>query len=170
MFNVSTQPLNQPAFYWTTINTGSIEMTAANHLPILKPILQEITTGLPIPQTDGRPSLPGQPNLKRSNSFSSDTCNTNRSLHGMISNDPDLNHCFTILCDSHGLQLLIKDILEKTMYSATHKQAAKLIADFSSSKLQMARLRDEQRDIYHGKTMAFLSRCILLSDQIIIRY
>jgi hypothetical protein len=38
-----------------------------------------------------------------------------------------LKHCFFIPCDPHGLQLLIKDILQYPAYASTVKSAAQLI-------------------------------------------
>jgi hypothetical protein len=38
-----------------------------------------------------------------------------------------LKHCFFIPCDPHGLQLLIKDILQYSAYANTVKAAAQLI-------------------------------------------
>jgi hypothetical protein len=44
-----------------------------------------------------------------------------------ISAKPGLKHCFFIPCDSHGPQLLIKDIMQYPAYSDIIKAAAQLI-------------------------------------------
>ncbi|THV67714.1 hypothetical protein D6D28_07277 [Aureobasidium pullulans] len=38
-----------------------------------------------------------------------DTCATQRRVHELVAQHPEIQHVFTVLCDSHGLQLLIKD-------------------------------------------------------------
>jgi hypothetical protein len=40
---------------------------------------------------------------------------------------PNLKHCFFIPCDPHGLQLLIKDILQYPAYATTVEATAQLI-------------------------------------------
>jgi Protein of unknown function (DUF 659) len=50
-------------------------------------------------------------NWTKINSFTSDTCNLMRSVWSGLSSTPGLEHIFTIPCDSHSLQLGIKDLL-----------------------------------------------------------
>jgi hypothetical protein len=44
-----------------------------------------------------------------------DTCLTNQKVWNILSNRPDTRHIFMVLCNSHSLQLLIKDLLEKIL-------------------------------------------------------
>lgn len=49
--------------------------------------------------------------LWRINSLTTDTCNLILALWKFLKKDPRLEHIFCAQCDSHGIQLLIKDIL-----------------------------------------------------------
>lgn len=44
-------------------------------------------------------------------SYISDTCSTMRSVWRILEMDPRMSHVLFVPCDSHGLQLLIKDFL-----------------------------------------------------------
>ena len=58
--------------------------------------------------TEGKPC--------RVNSHTTDTCNLIRALWKFFKKDPCLEHIFCAPCDSHGIQLLIKDILSIKWY------------------------------------------------------
>jgi hypothetical protein len=53
-----------------------------------------------------------QGDLKRLGALSTDTCSTQQASWAKLKSDPDLAHVFGIGCDSHGIQLIIKDIVE----------------------------------------------------------
>jgi hypothetical protein len=44
-------------------------------------------------------------------SLATDTCPTNQNVWIHLSNHPKMKHVITVPCDSHSLQLLIKDLL-----------------------------------------------------------
>lgn len=50
--------------------------------------------------------------LLRWNSICTDTCSTMRSMHQLLEKEVATKHVFTVLCDSHGLQLFVKDIFD----------------------------------------------------------
>src|SRR5947207_6493515 len=50
-------------------------------------------------------------NLKRLNSCTTDTCSTMYSMWECLQTIPKLKHCLFIPCDSHSIQLLVKDLL-----------------------------------------------------------
>jgi Protein of unknown function (DUF 659) len=50
-------------------------------------------------------------NWSKINSFTSDTCNLMRSVWSGLRSTPGMEHILTIPCDSHSLQLGIKDLL-----------------------------------------------------------
>jgi Protein of unknown function (DUF 659)/hAT family C-terminal dimerisation region len=89
---------------------------------------------------------------KSINSLASDTCATMRSLWAKLKHKPEYNHTIFIPCDSHGIQLLIKDVLNsKTLdpwLSNTFKTAQKIVAFFSNAKKQLAFLRQHQKQHY----------------------
>ena len=96
VLNLSLQLPIGPALYWRTIDVGSMQLTANNHLIILLPMFMKLTNG----------------DLKKINGVSTDTCETMKAVHRRIQYHPELSHVICVHYDSHGLQLLIKDILE----------------------------------------------------------
>ena len=88
------------------------------------------------------------------NSLATDTCQTMRSLWAKLKHKAQYNHTFFIPCDSHGIQLLIKDILtSKTIASwlnETFKNAQKIATFFSNAKKQLAFLRQHQKRLYNS--------------------
>jgi uncharacterized protein DUF659 len=50
-------------------------------------------------------------NWKKINSFTSDTCNLMKAVWAILASTEGLEHVFYIPCDSHSLQLVIKDLL-----------------------------------------------------------
>ena len=97
------------------------------------------------------PKLPLGENVSI-NSLATDTCTTMRSLWAKLKHKPQYNHTFFIPCDSHGIQLLIKDVLTSktlnTWLSTTFKKAQKVVAFFSNAKKQLAFLREHQKRLY----------------------
>src|SRR6266496_4874924 len=85
--------------------------------------------------------------LNRINSISTDTCPTMFAMHDILRESPELRHVFFIPCDSHGLQLLCKDLLTIPRFSLTHKKAQIIVKAFKKAPLQYARLREFQRQI-----------------------
>ncbi|RDL31992.1 uncharacterized protein BP5553_09394 [Venustampulla echinocandica] len=93
--------------------------------------------------------------VEKWSSFATDTCDTQRSLWACIHSTPGLEHVHSVPCDSHGLQLIIKDLLDlnkdgnkEVIPSALRdffKLLAKVIAFFASSGKQLALFRDIQR-------------------------
>lgn len=55
--------------------------------------------------------------LWRVNSLTTDICNLMHALWKILKKNPRLEHIFYAPCDSHGIQLLIKDILSIKWYA-----------------------------------------------------
>lgn len=84
-------------------------------------------------------------------------CSTMRRLHQIISTDPRFSHVFMVLCDSHGLQLLIEAIVSKHQgISDIMEKAQAIVAAFAHSKLRFAILRRHQTDCY-GRTKGLIA-------------
>ena len=133
VLNCSLQLPRGVVVYWQNKNTEEKIMNAEAYLQLTKEIMHDVFN-------DG--------NFSRLNSFSTDTNSTMRSFHRLLSQDPEFKHCFTVLCDSHGLQLLIKDVLEVEPWKHTIAACKELIATMKTSKLQLARLREFQMRLY----------------------
>jgi hypothetical protein len=63
---------------------------------------------------------------------------------------PKLKHCFFIPCDSHGLQLLVKDLLSLPFLKDIVDKGQCIVKSFRHAPLQDARLRQYQEE-YHRK-------------------
>jgi hypothetical protein len=75
-----------------------------------------------------------------------------------IEQDPRSKHVITVPCDSHGLQLLIKDILQLPNIKKIWQIAANIVAGFKNASKQYAFLRVEQQKEY-GKRKPMIATC-----------
>jgi len=94
---------------------------------------------------------------ERINSFATDTCSTMLSIWKLLENDERLWKSWSLMvpCDSHGLQLLIGDILSILYYKEIHHHITQIITTFRSSPKQLSILQEKQKSIY-GKTSALI--------------
>src|SRR5438552_76135 len=86
--------------------------------------------------------------LSRLNSLGTDTCKVMLNMCLQLQQYDDLKHCFFIPCDSHGIQLLIKDLLQIPRFQEVLKQAQTVVKAFRKAPLQYARLRTLQMHFY----------------------
>ncbi|OAQ72001.2 transposase [Pochonia chlamydosporia 170] len=142
--NISVQIPDGPAFYWKTFDTGDEQHTAENWVKLIWREMQKLCGG----------------DLSRINSICTDTENTMRSVHDLLGRFPELSHVNFSLCDSHGLQLLIKDILLLPFFEDLFDNVTTLLTFFSRSKLQLQRLRTCQRTRWNGITRALIRSVI----------
>jgi hypothetical protein len=97
-------------------------------------------------------------NMKKWTSFISDTCSTMRATWANIEQDPCSKHVITVPCDSHGLQLLIKDILQRPGIKKIWEVVANIVTRFKTASKQYAYLRVEQEKEY-GKRKPMIVTC-----------
>lgn len=96
---------------------------------------------------------------KRINSISTDTCGVMKAVWGILSEKPELKHAFMVPCDSHGLQLIMKDILDPNSskipkVKAVFKSALKIVVFFHQSPLEYARMQAKQNEKWgHRKAL-----------------
>jgi hypothetical protein len=93
----------------------------------------------------------------RVNSITTDTCNTMRSFWKKLEKDPRLAHAFFILCDSYGLQLLIKDLLKVPLFKDIHRKCKAIAKGLRKAKKQYAILRTKQKQCYNERRALALS-------------
>ena len=140
IFNISLHTSNG-ALYWLSEDIGEEQMTAGNIANMLKTRLRELSNG----------------DLQRINTVATDTCPTMFSVWELMRADNDFKHIFFIPCDSHGLQLLVKDILLLTSFKIILDEAQAIVKAFKNSPLQLARLRAIQQVIYGEQRSLCLS-------------
>ena len=96
----------------------------------------------------------GQP-LPGINSTATDTCGTMRKLWRALRGDRRFKHALFVPCDSHGIQLLIKDIVMLPEFQNVMRSTNDVVSHFRTSHKQLALLRSYQSELY-GKTYAFV--------------
>ena len=72
---------------------------------------------------------------------------------------PGLSHVFFVPCDSHGLQLLMKDIAGLAWFKELFNQAQTIPVYFHKADKQLSILREYQQAEY-GRTYAVTMSCI----------
>ena len=80
----------------------------------------------------------------RINSIITDTCKLMFSMWSEMQKFVELKHVLFIPCDSHGLQLLVKDLLKILTFKNIMNKVQTVIKSFRSSLLQYAHLREFQ--------------------------
>lgn len=143
IINISVEIPSSVAFYWTTIDTKDHDHTALAILSLIRPPLLDIFGH----------------DFSRLNAICTDTCSTTRKLHQEMKMLPEFIHCLYVLCDSQGLQLLVKDIVESKQWMPILGKVTFLINFFKKAKLQLARLRIHQQECY-GRRKAFITAAI----------
>ena len=138
LLNASAVLQDGRAYHWTSKNIGSEAATAEALVEHTIPILREI--------------LPDE--TDRINSISADTCAT-MELAGSLF-EKQLPYTFMVPCDSHGLQLLIKDVLSLPTLKNVLQKANRVVAAFKKSNKMMALLREHQEKEL-GKRVALAS-------------
>jgi Protein of unknown function (DUF 659)/hAT family C-terminal dimerisation region len=99
--------------------------------------------------------LPTNERLPMINSVATDTCTTMRSLWVKLGKKERFKHTFFVPCDSHGLQLLIKDIIEHPIWATTMTKCNYLTAHFRNANKQLALLRHYMKQEF-GMTFEFV--------------
>lgn len=146
--NVSVM-CNQTSYHWSSENLEDEEATADASVATIKVKALEITNN----------------DLNRLSSLSTDTCNTQRSVWKKVQMIPELKHVLSIPCDSHGLQLAIKDLIDpgKDEYRCTIpskirefcKEYTSIISFFSGAPKQLGYLRVKQKKV--SKVVALIA-------------
>ena len=87
--------------------------------------------------------------------MTTDTCATMRLFWELAEKTKELAHVIFVPCDSHGLQLLIKDLCTTTWFRPILEGAQAIARGFHKAKKQYAILREIQIKIY-GKSKALI--------------
>jgi hypothetical protein len=86
--------------------------------------------------------LPVISSWKNINSFATNTCSTMRKVWKIIQQDKRIPTVFCIPCDFHGLQLVIKDLLDLRSIGEVFLIASSIISHFRSSPKQYAAMQN----------------------------
>ena len=143
VINISVEVPGSVAFYWKTFDTSSTTHLAENCIQLVLPELEDLCGG----------------KFSRINAFCTDTASVMRKTHADLARMDKFRHCFFSLCDSHGLQLLVKDILQMECFKDISDSTAFITTFFKKSKLQLARLRNEMME-HWGHVRSFITACL----------
>jgi hypothetical protein len=125
---------NAGAFFYASEDVGAARRTAHNVAIWMKEKIVALSND----------------NLLRVNSIATDTCATMSAVWGITRKDVDLKHVLFVPCDAHGLQLVVKDLLDDVpILHNVHQKAQTIAHAFRSAPLQYGRLRDFQMQHYN---------------------
>jgi hypothetical protein len=129
------------SLHYISEDIGAKRMDAAGYANWLRTHLQKLTDN----------------DFARINSIATDTCNTMLSMRKELLQSPDFKHVLFIPCDSHGIQLLVKDLLSIPRLQTILNKAQAIVKAFRKAPLQYARLREIQLEIYNEHRSLILS-------------
>lgn len=95
--------------------------------------------------------------MKIIGSMTTDTCATMRLFWEFCEQSKELTHVVFAPCDSHGLQLIIKDLCESAWFAPILNGAQSIARGFHKAKKQYAILREIQEEIYRKQQALILS-------------
>jgi len=116
------------AIHWRSEDIGARQMTADNIADWIKRSLTKLCND----------------HFDRINSIATDMCPTMLRVWEILQKFDWFKHCLFIPCDSHGLQLLIKDLLDLPVFKELHNKIQTIAKAFKNSPLQYARLQEHQ--------------------------
>ena len=111
--------------HYTSEDVGAKRMTAVGTAQWLRNHLATLTNG----------------ELTRVNSVTTDTYDTMFKMWTELQHDDEFKHCLFIPCNSHGIQLLVKDILMIPRFKNVLHNAQSVVKAFKKSPLQYACLK-----------------------------
>jgi hypothetical protein len=88
--------------------------------------------------------------LSKVASWTTDTCAVMRAMWKKLEQILALEHVFTVPCDSHGLQLVIKDLLKRPTIEMVFKDALQIVNGIRNAGKQQSFLWEEQEKAYKG--------------------
>jgi hypothetical protein len=75
--------------------------------------------------------------LWRVNCLATDTCSTIKAMWTEMVKYADMEHVFFVPCDSHGLQLLLRDIIKFPFFADVRQKAQLIVTSFRGSKKEL---------------------------------
>lgn len=129
-------------FYLLSEDLGAMRSTSTNMANWLEQHLLTLTQG----------------NLQRISSIATDTCQTMLTMWEELRTKPSLTHIIVTPCDSHGIQLLIQDLIKHIpLFKTTHEDSQMVAKAFKNAHLQYARLHECQDKIYNKQFAIILA-------------
>jgi hypothetical protein len=133
------------SFHLRSIDLQSKTMSAEQHLEEFKGIVKDLVGNSP----------------ERLNSVATDTCSTMRAFWQLLHQEPEYSHVFSVPCEAHGLQLLIKDLVSLPEIEKTFNKAQDIVSYFRFSPKRYGYLRILQKELTgkeHALVLAVITR------------
>ena len=105
-------------------------------------------------------------NLKRINSIATNTCNLQRAVWDILSQNLRLQHALFIPCDSHGFQSLINDLLKLSSIAELFGKALKIVNTLRKAKHHLVIPRSHQITLYGQKRALIASNILRRGTQV----
>jgi hypothetical protein len=128
IINTSIITSSGESFYWSNMEAVVGKIGAKELAEHTIQVTKEITHG----------------DISKVASITTDTCSTLRSLWSLFENKPETKHIFTIPYNSHGLQLIIKDLLLLPAFNRIWSLASNIVNSFRNAPKQYGYLQQEQ--------------------------
>ena len=125
MINYSFTTNDGNYFYWLTTEASEGSQNAARITEQIIETAKRLTHG----------------QLLKIHSLTTDTCPTMQAVWKNLQNNPEMKHMFMVPCDSHGLQLLIKDLLLIPNIEQVWKLASNIVNSLRNALKQYAFLQ-----------------------------
>ncbi len=104
--------------------------------------------------------------MKKIKSIATNTCNLHHAVWDILAANPKLKHALFILYDSHGLQLLIKDLLELPSIGKVFQKVLKIVNTLKKMKHHLGILCSYQLSLYGPKHAPITSNILCLGTQV----
>lgn len=150
ILNMTILTKDHHAFYAFSESVGDKRLDAAKNARWMLAKMLELTGG----------------DLGKIYSVTIDTCSLERATWDCLSQDPRLSHIFYVPCDSHGLQLLIKDLLSAPQIKTTFYKGLAIVNFLRKAKHQLSILRRYQTQHYGGPRSLIASTILRWGTQV----
>lgn len=150
ILNMTVLTKDHHAFYAFSESAGDKRLDAAENARWMLAKMLELTGG----------------DLGKIHSVTTDTCSLERATWDRLSQDPRLSHIFYVSCDSHGLQLLIKNLLSAPQIKTTFYKGLAIVNFLRKAKHQLSILRRYQTQHYGGPRSLIASTILRWGTQV----
>lgn len=150
ILNMTVLTKNLHAFYDFSESAGDRQLDATENVRWMLAKMLELTGS----------------DLRKIHSVTTDICNLERATWDCLSQDPGLSHISYVPCDSHELQLLIKDLLSTPEMKSTFYKGLTIVIFLRKAKHRLGILRRYQTQHYGGPRSLIASTILRWGTQV----
>lgn len=157
VYNLSVNFMNNGSYHIRTLSMKSLAANADTMFSITRDEINKVIIEV-VEKRRKNTKSQDAPEVPLINSLATDTCSTMRLMHVKLAALPEFKDTFFVLCDSHGLQLLIKDILSIPQWAEVMRKVNCVAVYFKRAKRALGLLRDCMDEV--GERSGFTLACI----------